>query len=72
MNLKWLALLSASPCWNNRRKVKIKDCNILIDIHRDFVEISHLTYRELDELKVVMQPVKIILRLDPFETQIER
>ena len=27
---------------------------------RDFVEISHVTYRKLDELKVVTQPVKII------------
>ena len=26
--------------------------------NRHFVEISHVTYRELDELKVVMQPVK--------------
>ena len=37
---------------------------------RDFLEISPLTYRELDELKVVTQPVKIIHRSDPFETQI--
>ena len=29
-------------------------------VTRDFVEISHLTYREVDELKVVTQPVKII------------
>ena len=35
----------------------------------DIVEISHVTYRELDELKVVMQPVKMIHRLDQFETQ---
>ena len=41
-------------------------------ILRDIVEISHVTYRKLDELKVVTQPVKIIRRLDPFETQIER
>ena len=39
---------------------------------RDFVEISHVTYRKLDELKVVTQPVKIIRGLDPFETKIER
>ena len=39
---------------------------------RDIVEISQVTYRKLEELKVVTQPVKIIRRLDPFETQIER
>ena len=38
---------------------------------RDFVEISHVTYRELVELKVVTQPVEIMRRLDPFVTQIE-
>ena len=37
----------------------------------DFVEISHVKYRKLEELKCRTQPVKIILRLDPFETQIE-
>ena len=43
------------------------------DMHsqiRDFVEISDVTYQKLDELKVVTQPVKMIRRLDPFETQI--
>ena len=39
---------------------------------RDIVEISHVTYRKFDELKVVTQPVKIIRRLDPFETKIEQ
>ena len=29
--------------------------------------ICHITYRKSDELKVVMQPVKIIRTLDPFK-----
>ena len=37
----------------------------------EILEINHVTYRKLDELKVVTQPVKIMRRLDPFETQIE-
>ena len=41
-------------------------------IPRDIAEISHVTNRKLDELKCSMQPVKIIRRLDPFETQIGR
>ena len=32
-----------------------------------FVEIIHLTYREFYEVKVVMQPVKIIRTKDPFK-----
>ena len=50
------------------RNVHIK----YLDIIRDIVQISHVTYQKLDKPKVVMQPVKIIRRLDPFETQIER
>ena len=42
-----------------------------LDMRRDFVEISHVTYRKLDELKVLTKPVKIICSLDPFETQNE-
>ena len=38
----------------------------------DFVEISHVKYRKLHKLKFSTQPVKMIRRLDPFETQIER
>ena len=45
---------------------------LILCIPRDFVEISHVTYHKLDKLKVVTQPVKIIRRLDPFETQIGR
>ena len=41
-------------------------------VQPDFVEVSHVTYQKLDKLKVSTQPVKIIRRLDPFETQIER
>ena len=46
--------------------------SILLDAARDIVEISDVTYRKLDEVKVVTQPVKITRRLDPFETQIEQ
>ena len=46
--------------------------NFLCVILKYFVELSHLTYRKLDEIKVVTQPVKIKRRLDPFETKIER
>ena len=38
---------------------------------RDFVEISDVTYRKLDEVKVVTQPVKMISTLDPFKPKIE-
>jgi len=39
---------------------------------RNFVEISDVTYRKLDKIKVVTQPVKIIRTLDPFKPTIER
>ena len=42
-----------------------------ISISRDFVEINYVTYRKSDELKVVMQPVKMIRTLDPFKPKIE-
>ena len=42
-----------------------------IEMIRDFVEISNVTYRKLDEVKVVTQPVKIIHTLDPFKPKIE-
>ena len=38
---------------------------------KDFVKISDVTYRNLDEVKVVTQPVKIIRTLDPFKPKIE-
>ena len=52
--------------------VWVESWRYITDIIRDFVEISHVTYKKLDELKVVTQHVKIIRRLDPFETQIEQ
>ena len=39
----------------------------LLHITRDIVEISHVTYRKLYELKVVTQPVKIIRTKDLFK-----
>ena len=40
---------------------------------RDIVEISHVTYRKLDELKCSDATCQnSTIRLDPFETQIER
>ena len=63
--LKFVGKLSVGP--GGRLKLLY-----FLDLARDFVEISHDTYRKLDELKFNMQPVKIIRRLDPFETQIER
>ena len=50
----------------------LKFDSIVSQIPSDFVEISHLTYRELYELKVVAQPVKIKHKSDPFETQMYR
>ena len=41
-------------------------------IARDFLEISDATYRKLDELIVVTQPVKINRPLDQFKPKIER
>ena len=39
---------------------------------KDFVEINHVTYQKLDEVKVVTQPVKIIRTLDPFKPKLQR
>ena len=39
----------------------------LFSLHRDFIEISDLTYRKLEIGKVVTQPVKIIRTLYSFK-----
>ena len=58
-------IVSDQSCEFEQKRTKVRKS-------RDFVEISYVTYRKLDELKIVTQPFKIIRRLDPFETQIER